>query len=92
VPIRFPGEKLGKLSGNWSIPVSRITDDGSFTVEISQAQAGHFFWACAAHDLEAVPEAQKKSAAVTLPTKPLPERLNSLLSLQHFRVNCTASR
>jgi hypothetical protein len=29
---------------------------------------------------------------VTLPTKPLPERLNSLLSLQHFMVNCTASR
>jgi hypothetical protein len=61
VPIRIQREKLGKLPGNRSRPDSRITRSESFTVEISYGAARDFFWACAAHDLEAVREAQKKS-------------------------------
>jgi serine/threonine protein phosphatase PrpC len=57
-------EKLGKLSRIRPRAVSENTQDKSFAVEISGPTAGDFFWASAAHHLEAGPEAEKKSASI----------------------------
>jgi hypothetical protein len=61
VPLRSRWEKLGKRSRIGPRAVSPNTQEVGFSVEISPLAAGEFFRALAVPDLEAVPEARKKS-------------------------------
>jgi hypothetical protein len=62
VPLWFQREKLGKRPRITLRAVSPNTQEVGFSVEISLLAAGEFFRASAVPDLEAVLEAQKKSA------------------------------